>query len=341
MAQKRALITGVAGQDGSYLAQLLLIKGYHVFGIMRSPKVVVGSALEQLAWSERAGNDRLHLSAEDVRDENWARPVLEDVKPHEIYNLAAQSSVASSFENPGHTAEVNEKAVTRILSAVRRSRQDSKFFQASSSEVFGATPPPHSELSELSPLSPYAVSKMGAHLSTADFREKHGMYAVSGISFNHESPRRPTAFVTRKISRAVASIAWGKSQKIELGNIDVIRDWGYAPEYVEGMWRSLQVDTPSDYVLATGSANSVRDFCEFACEAAGLRWQDCVEQDPRMLRPSDVTATVGNPDRAHRELGWKATVHARELAGIMVKADLERNEGSFAALDVPQLASWS
>jgi GDPmannose 4,6-dehydratase len=320
---------------------LLLLKGYRVHGIIRTKKAIPGSSLDHLSHADRAGKSQLHLHAGDLRDGQWLASLLGQICPHEIYNFAAQSSVSHSFDNPGYTSEINEQAFAGLLSAIRDSGLETRVFQASSSEMFGATPPPHSEGGQLRPLSPYAVSKASSHVMTQNFRDELGMFAVSGISFNHDSPRRPDSFVARKISRGVASIISGESQSIVLGTVDAIRDWGYAPEYVEGMWRSLQVDAPQDYVFATGEGHSVRDYLQFSCEAVGLDWQDHIELDSQLLRPADVPATIGHPARALRDLGWQASIRAQELARIMVGAELSRDGGIISPLEVPQLDSWS
>jgi len=339
MGQRRALVTGIAGQDGSYLAQLLLTKGYSVFGIVRSGSPVNPRLAGSLSPFDPVAAERLHVVAGDIRDREWLANFIEVVRPDEIYNLAAQSNVAQSFEQPEYTHDVNYVAVDHMLAAVRSLPFAPRFFQASSSEMFGLTAPPQNETSPLLPQSPYALAKTGAHVLVRETREQHGVYAVSGISFNHESPRRPTSFVTRKISSRVAEIVRGEAEFIELGNLDVVRDWGYAPEHVEGMWRSLQHDEPGDYVFASGEGHTVREFVEFSFSAAGLDWRNHLRQDVAFERPHDVKATIGDPAKALSVLGWQASTTARELARIMVEADISR-VGDESHLDVPQLASW-
>ena len=334
--RRRAFITGINGQDGSYLAQLLLLKGYDVYGLTRSRRDRTLQQIELFA----AGNDGvrggLHLIDGDLRDRNTVLKTIEDVAPTEIYNLASQSNVARSFSEPELTHEVNYLAVSQLIDAIRASGSHTRFFQASSSEMFGLTKPPQNEDSPFMPQSPYAVAKTGAHVQVKEMRESFGLFAVSGIAFNHESPRRPEAFVTRKISSAVASISRGQAETLHLGNIEAVRDWGYAPEYVEGMWRSLQHDEPNDYVFASEQSHTVRDFAQFAFAAAGLDWRAHVVHDDNLERAHDMKASVGDASRARQVLGWSATVTTQELAGIMVDYDLSGND----EVDVPRLDSW-
>jgi GDPmannose 4,6-dehydratase len=335
--RRRALVTGINGQDGSYLAQLLLLKGYDVYGLTRSRRNRTLQQIELFATSNNGVPGGLHLIDGDLRDLNTVMKTIEDVAPTEIYNLASQSNVARSFSEPELTHEVNYLAVSQLIDAIRASGIDTRFFQASSSEMFGLTKPPQNEVSPFMPQSPYAVAKTGAHVQVNEMREALGLFAVSGIAFNHESPRRPEAFVTRKISSAVASIARGQAETLHLGNIEAVRDWGYAPEYVEGMWRSLQHDEPNDYVFASGQSHTVRDFAQFAFAAAGLDWRDHVVHDDKLERAHDMKASVGDASRARQVLGWSATVTTQELAGIMVDYDLSGND----KVDVPRLDSWS
>ena len=340
MRFRRAVITGIAGQDGSYLAQLLLAKGYDVHGIVREPGLADDSLLAHIAQFNNSADARLYTHVGDIRNTAWIEQLLTEIRPHEVYNLAAQSNVARSFREPEATHEINYVAVSGLLEAVCRVTPVARFFQASSSEMFGLTPPPQNEESPFLPQSPYALAKAGAHVLVREARERGDVFSVSGISFNHESPRRSTEFVTRKISHGVAAIVRGEAERIELGNLDAIRDWGYAPEFVEGMWRSLQHDEPQDYVFASGSGHTVREFVQFACEAAGLDWREHVIHDDSHNRPHDVKATVGDASKAKDALGWSATTTARELATIMVEADIERGLSRSDLVDVPRLSTW-
>lgn len=313
---KRAFITGITGQDGSYLAELLLEKGYDVHGLVRRSSSMARSRIDHL-------HDRVHLHYGDLTDGVSLVNLVRQIEPDEVYNLGAQSHVKISFEMPDHTASTNAIGTLRLLEAIRAAGLDCRFYQASTSEMFGLTAPPQHEASVFHPRSPYGASKLQAHWVTVNYREAYGLFAVSGILFNHESPRRGENFVTRKITKAVAAIEAGISDHVELGNLEAIRDWGFAPEYVEGMWRMLQADEPSDYVLATGVGHTVRDFCEAAFSHAGLQWADHVKHNDAFERPSEVDALIGDSSKAKRELGWEATVHAPELAQIMVDADRE------------------
>ena len=321
---KRALITGIAGQDGSYLAELLLGKGYEVYGIRRRSSSFNTARIEHLLYDFRHNESaRLRLEYADLADSTSLIKVLYELEPDEIYNLGAQSHVHVSFEIPEYTGDVTGLGATRILEAVRQSSIDTKFYQASSSEMFGSTPPPQSENTRFHPRSPYAAAKVYAHNMTVNYREAYGLKAWCGILFNHESPRRGENFVTRKITLAAARIARGLQDKLYLGNLDARRDWGYAPEYVEAMWMMLQHDEPQDFVIATGQSNSVQDFVEASFEAAGLNWREHVEIDPRYLRPAEVDSLIGDASLAKERLGWEARTSMKELAKIMVIADIE------------------
>jgi GDPmannose 4,6-dehydratase len=340
-ASKRALITGITGQDGSYLAELLLGKGYEVHGIIRRASTFNTSRIDHLYVDPHTPNAKLFLHYGDLSDGARLVTLLAKLRPDEIYNLAAQSHVRVSFDEPEHTADTTGTGTVRMLEAVRLSGIDARFYQASSSEMFGASPPPQNEATPFCPRSPYGAAKVYSYWITRNYREAYGMFAVNGILFNHESPRRGETFVTRKITRAVAAIKAGRQDHLYLGNLDAIRDWGYAAEYVEGMWRMLQVDEPDDYVLATGEGFTVREFLSIAFEHAGLRWEDHVRFDERYLRATEVDALIGDASHARKKLGWEPKVHARELAPIMVDADIEALDCAGRPwIDKVRLESW-
>ena len=313
---KRAFVTGITGQDGSYLAELLLDKDYEVHGLVRRSSLLNRSRIDHLH-----DNDRLHLHYGDLTDGVSLVNLVRMIEPHEVYNLGAMSHVKVSFEMPDYTASTNAIGTLRLLEAIHAARLECRFYQASTSEMFGSTPPPQDEDSKFHPRSPYGASKLQAHWVTVNYREAYGLFGVSGILFNHESPRRGENFVTRKITKAVAAIEAGLQDHVELGNLDAIRDWGFAPEYVEGMWRMLQADEPTDYVLATGVGHTVRDFCEAAFAHAGMDWRDHVKHNDSFERPSEVDALIGDASKAKAELGWEARTHALDLAKLMVDAD--------------------
>jgi GDPmannose 4,6-dehydratase len=318
---KRALITGITGQDGSYLAELLLDKGYEVHGLIRRASTFNTARIEHLYQDPHDPDARLFLHYGDLGDGSRLVTLLQQIEPTEIYHLAAQSHVRVSFDEPEHTGDTTGLGTTRLLEAVRIAKLPVRFYQASSSEMFGATPPPQDEDTLFHPRSPYAAAKVYAYWMVRNYRDAYGIYAVNGILFNHESPRRGETFVTRKITMAAARIAAGLQHELFLGNLEARRDWGYAPEYVEGMWRMLQADQPDDYVLATGTSYSVGDFVRFAFEHVGLDWRDHVRFDPRYLRPTEVDDLVGDATKAADRLGWTAGVLTPELARIMVEAD--------------------
>lgn len=320
---KKAFITGITGQDGSYLAELLLGKGYEVHGLVRRSSTFNTSRIDHLFQDPHEDNVRLHLHHGDLTDAAGMTNLIREIEPNEIYNLAAQSHVMVSFSMPTYTANVDAVGTITLLEAIRASRVQTKFYQASTSELFGSTPPPQNELSRFSPRSPYAAAKLYAYWTTVNYREAYGIHATNGILFNHESPRRGETFVTRKISKAVAAIKNGDQQKLYLGNLDAIRDWGYAKEYVESMWLMLQQDTPDDFVVATGVGASVRDFCQHAFNVVGLDWEEFVIQDPRYVRPTEVDKLIGDPSKVNKVLGWKAMTNWEMLAKIMVEADLK------------------
>jgi GDPmannose 4,6-dehydratase len=320
---KRALITGITGQDGSYLAELLMRKGYEVHGLIRRASTFNTARIDHLYVDPHDTEAKLFLHYGDLSDGTRLVTLLTRIRPDEVYNLAAQSHVRVSFDEPEFTGDTTGVGVTRLLEAVRVVGLETRFYQASSSEMFGATPPPQNEQTPFYPRSPYGAAKVYAYWMTRNYREAYGMFAVNGILFNHESPRRGETFVTRKITRAVAAIQAGRQDSLYMGNLDAVRDWGYAPEYVEGMWRMLQVDEPDDFVLATGVRSTVRDFLRISFEHAGLNWEDHVRFDERYLRPTEVDALVGDASKAKDKLGWAASVHAAELARIMVDSDIE------------------
>ncbi len=321
---KVALITGISGQDGSYLAELLLAKGYEVHGIVRRSSSFNRHRIDHL---DHGADSALNLHYGDLSDAVGLVNLVRDIQPHEIYNLGAQSHVAVSFEVPDYTGEVTGLGAVRLLEAIHASGVEARFYQASSSEMFGSAPPPQSEATQFHPRSPYASAKVFAYHTTVNFRESYDMFTVNGILFNHESPRRGENFVTRKITTAVARIALGLQDQLLLGSLDPKRDWGYAPEYVEAMWLMLQHGTPGDYVVATGEAHSVREFCEAAFSHVGLDWEKYVNIDPRHVRPAEVNYLLGDASLAERELGWRAQVRFEALVKIMVDADVARFEG--------------
>ncbi|MAT04693.1 MAG: GDP-mannose 4,6-dehydratase [Acidimicrobiaceae bacterium] len=316
---KTALITGVSGQDGSYLAELLLEKGYEVHGVVRRSSSVTRSRIDHL---ESDHLHHLHLHYGDLGDPLGLVRILDRYGPDEVYNLAAQSHVAISFQQPEYTGDVTGVGAMRLLEAMRVADSQARFYQASSSELFGSTPPPQDESTPFHPRSPYAVAKLYAYWATVNYRESYDMYACNGILFNHESPRRGENFVTRKITKGVADIVHGRATELRLGNLDAKRDWGFAGDYVEGMWLMLQQDTPDDYVLATGEAHSVHEFCEIAFAHAGLDWEQHVVVDPEFFRPAEVDYLLGDPSKAERQLSWKPATSFEDLVTMMVDADL-------------------
>jgi GDPmannose 4,6-dehydratase len=338
---KRAVITGITGQDGSYLAELLLQKGYEVHGLIRRASTFNTMRIDHLYVDPHDSDARLFLHYGDLSDGARLVTLLAQIDPEEVYNLAAQSHVRVSFDEPEHTADTTGVGSVRMLEAVRLAGLRCRFYQASSSEMFGATPPRQNETTPFYPRSPYGVAKVFSYWITKNYREAYDMFAVNGILFNHESPRRGETFVTRKITRAVARIKAGLDEHLFMGNLDAVRDWGYAPEYVEGMWRMLQADEPDDYVLATGQAYTVRDFLTIAFEHVGLNWEDHVRFDERYLRPTEVDALIGDASKAERSLDWKATILTPDLARIMVEADMKAlAQGGRAWIDEPVLSNW-
>jgi GDPmannose 4,6-dehydratase len=329
---KRALITGVTGQDGSYLAELLLAKGYEVHGIKRRSSSFNTDRLEGIYQDFHQAETHLFLHYADLSDASSLWTLLYDLQPDEVYNLAAQSHVRVSFDIPEYTSDITACGALRILEAIRKTGVRTRFYQASSSEMFGSTPPPQSENSPFHPRSPYGCAKLFAHSITVNYRESYGLFACSGILFNHESPRRGETFLTRKVARAAARIKLGLEEKLYLGNLEARRDWGYAPEYVEAMWQMLQQDRPEDYVIGTGVSHSVEEFVELAFETVDLDWRDHVETDPRYFRPAEVDHLVADVRKAGLRLGWRPRVGFRELVRIMVEAEVEALEGRLEAV---------
>jgi GDPmannose 4,6-dehydratase len=326
----KAFITGITGQDGSYLAELLLSKGYEVHGLIRRASTFNTKRIDHLYEDPHARDKRLFLHYGDLTDGSRLVTLLASIQPSEVYHLAAQSHVRVSFDEPEYTGDTTGMGTTRLLEAIRMIGLDCRFYQASSSEMFGATPPPQNEDTAFHPRSPYGAAKLYSYWMTRNYREAYDMFAVNGILFNHESPRRGETFVTRKITRAVAAIKAGRQDRLYLGNLEACRDWGYAPEYVEGMWRMLQHDTPADYVIATGTSYSVRDFVSLAFDHVGLDWEKYVDYDQRYVRPTEVDSLIGDASKAATDLGWKAQVHVPELVRVMVDADLALQTGEDA-----------
>ncbi|WP_062296241.1 GDP-mannose 4,6-dehydratase [Demequina maris] len=338
---KKAFITGITGQDGSYLAELLLSKGYEVHGLIRRSSSFNTQRIDHLYVDPHEPEARLFLHYGDLSDGARLVSLLAGINPDEVYNLAAQSHVRVSFDEPEHTGDTTGIGSVRLLEAVRMAGIDTRFYQASSSEMFGASPPPQDEGTPFYPRSPYGAAKVYSYWVTKNYREAYGMFAVNGILFNHESPRRGETFVTRKITRAAAHIKAGLQDDLWLGNLDAVRDWGYAAEYVEGMWRMLQADEPDDFVLATGVGLTVRDFLEESFARVDLDWHDHVKFDERYLRPSEVDALIGDASKAKEMLGWEATVDGRALARLMVDADLDAiGYEAKPWHDVVDLQSW-
>jgi GDPmannose 4,6-dehydratase len=319
---KRAVITGITGQDGSYLAELLLDEGYEVTGVVRRSSSPNFWRIEHLL-------DRITLRPADLLDQLSLMRIIDDVKPHEFYNLAAMSFVPASWDQPLLTGEFNSMGVTRLLEAIRHVDTSIKIYQASSSEMYGRVREvPQTELTPFYPRSPYGVSKVFGHYITVNYRESYGLFAVSGILFNHESPRRGLEFVTRKVTHGVAAIKLGLADHLALGNLDAHRDWGFAGDYVRAMWMMMQQETADDYVIATGVSHSVRQLVETAFAHAGLDWQKYVRTDPALLRPAEVDHLIGDPAKARRVLGWEPSVNFEQLVAMMVDQDLERLSGT-------------
>ena len=324
MSKKVAFITGITGQDGSYLTELLLEKDYEVHGLIRRSSSFNTGRIDHIYQDPHAPHQKLKLHYGDLTDGVNMTNLIHEIQPTEVYNLGAQSHVQVSFSLPQYTAQVDAVGAVSLLESIRASGVKSRYYQASTSELYGSTPPPQNESSKFQPRSPYAAAKLMAYWCTVNYRDGYGIHASNGILFNHESPRRGETFVTRKITRAVARIAQGSKEKLFLGNLDAIRDWGYAKEYVESMWLMLQQDKPGDYVVATGVGASVKDFVDASFKHVGLNWEDHVELDKRYIRPTEVDALIGDPSKAEKVLGWKAKTHWKALAELMVEADLEK-----------------
>ena len=320
---KRALVTGITGQDGSYLAEFLLNKGYEVWGVVRRSSSFHTGRIDHLYRDPHEKGVRLKLLYGDLSDGSSLSAMMRDIEPDEVYNLGAQSHVRVSFDQPVYTVNVDALGTLRLLEAVRNGPKPPRFYQASSSEMFGSAPPPQSEATPFHPRSPYACAKVYAFHQTVNYREAYGLFACNGILFNHESPRRGETFVTRKITRAATRIKLGLQEKLFLGNLDAKRDWGSAPDFVEAMWMMLQADAPDDYVVATGQTYSVKQFLEATFSKLDLEWQKYVEIDERYLRPSEVDVLLGDPSKAREKLGWKPRTSFEELVATMVAGDLE------------------
>ncbi len=322
----KAIITGITGQDGSYLAELLLSKGYEVHGIIRRASSFNTGRIDHIYQDPHEKNRRLFLHYGDLSDANTIRRLIYKVEPDEIYNLGAQSHVRVSFDVAEYTVNIVGVGTLRLLEAIKDYEEHAgkkvKFYQASSSEMFGSTPPPQNETTPFYPRSPYACAKVFAYHTTRNYREAHSIFAVNGILFNHESERRGETFVTRKITRGIARILAGLDKKLYLGNLDARRDWGYAPEYVEAMWLMLQQPTPEDYVIGTGESHSVKEFAETSFNLAGLNWQDYIEIDPKYYRPTEVENLVADTTKAKTKLGWEVKTHFDNLVKIMLRHDL-------------------
>jgi len=326
--KKTALILGVTGQDGSYLADFLLEKGYKVHGVIRKSSSFNTGRIEHLYRDPHESETSFFTHYGDLADPVVISRLIRTIQPDEVYNLGAQSHVKVSFDLPEYTLDVTGLGALRVLDAIRDSGVEARYYQASSSEIFGSTPPPQNEESPFQPRSPYAIAKLAAYWTTVNYREAYDLFAVNGILFNHESPRRGETFVTRKITRATARIKAGLQEKLFLGNLDATRDWGFAPEYVEAMWMMLQADRPDDFVIATGQSHSVREAVEVAFDRVGLDPDRHVEVDSGYYRPTEVDALRGDAAKAERELGWKPRTGFRELIELMVDADLAEVEGS-------------
>ena len=331
---RKALVTGITGQDGSYLAEQLLERGYEVHGLVRRSSSFNTDRVDHLYRDPHEEGVRLFMHFADLADASRLVKLIYELQPDEIYHLGAQSHVRVSFDIPEYTADVTAMGTVRLLEAIRETGVETRFYQASSSEMFGAAPAPQSETTPFHPRSPYAAAKVMAYWMTINYRESYGMFASNGILFNHESARRGETFVTRKITRALARIQAGLQDKLYLGNLDAKRDWGYAPDFTDAMWRMLQADQPEDYVIATGETHSVREFLDEAGACLGIDWEDVVAIDPRYYRPAEVDLLLGDYSKARRDLGWEPTVTFKDLVRIMVAADVKLLEDQLAGRGV-------
>src|SRR3954449_1592495 len=331
---KKALITGITGQDGSYLAEQLLGKEYEVHGLVRRSSSFNTDRIDHLYRDPHERGVQLFMHFGDMTESSRLAKLVYEIQPDEVYHLGAQSHVRVSFDTPEYTSDAVGMGTVRLLEAIRETGVDTRFYQASSSEMFGATPPPQSEATPFHPRSPYAVAKVTAFWMTVNYRESYGMHASNGILFNHESARRGETFVTRKVTRALAAIKLGLQDKLFMGNLDAKRDWGYAPDFTDAMWRIVQQDEPDDYVIATGEMHSVREFVEEAAAHLGVDWEKHVEIDPRYFRPAEVDALCGDYSKAREKLGWEPTVTFSELVKIMCDADLKALEDQLAGRSV-------
>lgn len=321
---KKALITGITGQDGSYLAELLLSKRYEVHGIIRRASTFNTSRIDHIYIDPHNPHARFFLHYGDISDSEQISNIIFNVEPDEVYHLGAQSHVRVSFDTPEYTGNVTALGTTRILEAIKRSGNKLKFYQASSSEMFGNSPPPQNEKTPFIPRSPYAAAKLYAYWMTLNYREGYNLFACNGILFNHESPRRGETFLTRKVTRAMANILAGRQKILYLGNLDAKRDWGYAPEYVQAMWKILQLDKPEDFVIGTGEAHSVKEFVERAFSYVDLRFEEHVKIDPRYFRPTEAEELVADPKKAEKKLGWAPKIRFEDLVKIMIDADMRK-----------------
>ena len=322
-SNKKALITGITGQDGSYLAEFLLSKGYEVHGMIRRASTFNTDRIDHIYVDPHVNGVRFFLHHGDLSDSGQLTHIIYNVRPDEIYHLGAQSHVRVSFDIPEYTGDISGLGALRLLEAIRSSGIRTKFYQASSSEMFGTSPPPQNENTPFHPRSPYAVAKVCAYWTTVNYREGYNLFACNGILFNHESPRRGETFVTRKITRGVANIVAGRQKKLFLGNLKAKRDWGFAPEYVECQWRILQQEKPDDYVIGTGESHTVEEFVQAAFAYANLDWKEFVQVDPRYFRPTEVDGLMADPSKARRALQWEAKIHFQDLVKIMMDADME------------------
>ncbi len=337
----RALITGITGQDGSYLAEFLLRKGYEVHGLIRRSSNFNTQRIDHLLTSNNVYQNKVHLHFADLTDGSRIVSLLLKILPSEVYNLGAQSHVKVSFDEPEYTGLTTGLGVTRILEAIRITQIPAKFYQASSSEMFGSVVPPQTETTYMHPRSPYAISKLYGYWMTKNYREAYNLFAVNGILFNHESPRRGETFVTRKITKAAANIYLGQQKKLVLGNLEATRDWGFAPEYVEAMWLMLQQETPRDFVIATGIGTTVREFLDYSFGCLNLNWENYIMYDSKYERPTEVNSLIGDAELAKKFLSWKPRIMVKELASLMVNADIKLLQNKELKISDANLNYWN